>query len=191
LLSLFSGKSTRTKDTAINLHWIHCELQTFKRNRNKHILHTNWCEIHSSDLWSCRWSEKYSDSDSRIWFMHEESRNVTNSKLDWAVFLTARYARRNRKTVHLGARLRKPPKAVADLLGNHEGDIPGDGSRSIRPRDLGSVLCKQAKTVENACWPTLGSDGNRSWQEYCGICTDAQIMSDFKVASSKSSPLWI
>jgi len=59
LLPLFSGKSTatRTKGTAINLRWIHCELQTFKRNKNKHILHTNWCEIHSSDLWSFWWSE--------------------------------------------------------------------------------------------------------------------------------------
>ena len=57
LLPLFSGKSTRTKGTAINLHRIHCELQTFDRNKNKHILHTNWCEIHSSDLWSFRWSE--------------------------------------------------------------------------------------------------------------------------------------
>jgi len=93
--------------------------------------------------------QKYSDSISRIWFIHEESRNVTNSKLDWAVVFTARYARRNRKTVHLGATLRKPSKTVADLLGNHEGDIPGDGSRSIRPQDLGAVLCKQAKTVKN------------------------------------------
>jgi len=65
------------------------------------------------------------------------------------VVYTARYARRNRKTVHLGARLRKQAKAVAGLLGNHEGDIPGDGSRSIRSRDLGAVLCKQAKTVKS------------------------------------------
>jgi len=85
------------------------------------------------------------------------------------VVFTARYARRNRQTVHLGARLHKPSKAVADLLGNHEGDIPGDGSRSIRPRDLGAVLCKQAETVKNL----LAYTGNRSWQEYCGICTDA------------------
>jgi len=93
--------------------------------------------------------QKYSDSVSRIWFIHEESRNVTNSKLDWAVVFTARYARRNRKTVNLGTRLRKPLKAVAYLLGNHEGDIPRDRSRSIRLRDLGAVLCKQAKTVKN------------------------------------------
>ena len=85
--------------------------------------------------------QKYSDSISRIWFIHEESRNVTNSKLHWTVVFTARYARRKGKTVNLGARLRKPSKAVADLLGNHEGDIPGDGSRSIRTRDLGAVLC--------------------------------------------------
>jgi len=68
---------------------------------------------------------------------------------NWAVVFTARYARRNRKTVNLGARLRKPSNAVADLLGNHEGDIPGDGSKSIRLRGLGEVLCKQAKTVKN------------------------------------------
>jgi len=45
--------------------------------------------------------------------------------------------------------LRKPSNAVAELLGNHERDIPGDGSRSIRLRGLGAVLCKQAKTVKN------------------------------------------
>jgi len=93
--------------------------------------------------------QKYSDSVSRIWFIHEERRNVTNSKLDWAVVFTARYARRKGKTVNLGARLRKPSKAVADLLANYEGDILWDGSRSIRLRGLGAVLCKQAKTVEN------------------------------------------
>jgi len=60
LLPLFSGKSTRTNDIAVNLHWIHCELQAFKRNRNKHIqyyIHINWCETHSLDLYSFRWSE--------------------------------------------------------------------------------------------------------------------------------------
>jgi len=41
--------------------------------------------------------QKYSDSVSRIWLIHEKSRNVTNSKLDWAVVLTARYARQKRK----------------------------------------------------------------------------------------------
>ena len=97
LLPLSSGKSTRTKDTAINLHRIHCELQAFKRNKNKYILHTNWCEIHSSDLWSFRWSEKYSQL-SEFWFTLE-GRNVTNSKLDWAVVFTARYARRKRKNI--------------------------------------------------------------------------------------------
>jgi len=81
----------------------------------------NWCEIHNSHLWSFRWSEKYSDSISRIWFIHEESRNVTNSKLDWVVVFTARYARRNGKTVHLGSRLQNLSKVVADLLVNHEG----------------------------------------------------------------------
>jgi len=65
------------------------------------------------------------------------------------VVFTARYARRKGKTVDLGARLRKPSKAVADLLGNHEGDIPGDENRSIRLRGLGAVLRKQAKTVKN------------------------------------------
>ena len=93
--------------------------------------------------------QKYSDSVSRIWLMHEESRNVTNSKLDWTVFFTARYARRKGKTVNLGARLRKPSKAVANLLGNHGSGTPGDGSKSIRLRGLGEVLCKQAKTVKN------------------------------------------
>jgi len=152
-------------------HYIfHCELQAFKRNRNKYILHTNWCEIHSSDLWFFRWSEVLWLS--RIWFIHE-SRNVTNSKLDWAVVFTASFARRNRKTVHLGARLPKPSKAVADLLGNHEGRQTRGGNRSIRLWGLGAVLCKQAKTVKNTCWPTPGRHWNRSWQEYCGICTDA------------------
>jgi len=64
--------------------------------------------------------QKYSDSVSRIWLIHEERRNVTNSKLDWAVVFTTRYARRKGKTVDLGLRLLKPSKAVADLLGNHE-----------------------------------------------------------------------
>ena len=64
--------------------------------------------------------------------LYTKSRNVTNSILDWAVVFTARYVRRKGKTVDLGARLRKPSKAVADLLGKHEGDTPGDGSRSIR-----------------------------------------------------------
>ena len=82
--------------------------------------------------------QKYSDSVSRIWFTHK-SRNVTDSKLDWAVVFTACYARRNRRTIHLGSRLRKPSKVVADLLGNHEGDVPGDGSRSIRLWGLGRV----------------------------------------------------
>ena len=62
---------------------------------------------------------------------------------------TARYARRKGKTVDLDARLRKPSRGFAGLLGNHEGDMLGDGSRSIHPRDLGAVLCKQAKTVKN------------------------------------------
>ena len=116
--------------------------------------------------------QKYSDSVTRIWFIHEERRNVTNPKLGWAVVFTARYARRKGKTVDLGARLRKPSKAVADLLGNHEGDIPGDGSRSIRLRGLGAV-CVNRQRRSRTCWPTLGSHGNRSWQEYCDIFTDA------------------
>ena len=53
------------------------------------------------------------------------------------------------RTVNLVARFRKPSKAVADLLGNHEGDILGEGSRSIRLQGLGAVLCKHAKTVKN------------------------------------------
>jgi len=69
LLPLLSGKYTQTKGTAIKLHRIHCELKTFKRNKNKHILRTNWCEIHSSDLWHFRWSETLWLS--RIWFIHE------------------------------------------------------------------------------------------------------------------------
>ena len=69
-----------------------------------------------------------------------EGRNVTNSKLDWAVVFTARYARRKKgKTFDLGARNRKLSKAVADLLDNHEGDIPGDGSRLIRLPGRGIV----------------------------------------------------
>jgi len=39
----------------------------------------NWCEIHSSDLCFFRCWEKYSRLSS-IWFVHDESRNVTNSK---------------------------------------------------------------------------------------------------------------
>jgi len=58
--------------------------------------------------------QKYSDSVSRIWLIHE-SLKVTNSKLDCAVVFTARYVKRNRKTVRVVARLRKPSKAVTDL----------------------------------------------------------------------------
>jgi len=55
--------------------------------------------------------------------LHTKSRKVTNSKLAWVVVFTARYAERKKgKTFDLGARLRKPSKAVAGLLGNHEGD---------------------------------------------------------------------
>ena len=96
-----------------------------------------------------------------FWFTHEKSRNVTNSKLDWAVVFTARYVRRKGKTVDFGARLRKPSKAVADLLGNHECDIPGDGSRSIR---LQGPWCG---FVYGCCQLTLG----------------------FKAASSKPNPI--
>ena len=118
--------------------------------------------------------QKYSDSVSRIWFIHEERQNVTNSKLDWAVVFTARYARRKGETVDLGARLRKPSKAVADLLDNHEGDISGNGSRSIRLRGLGAVLTgANRQRRSRTCWPTLESHGNRSWHEYCDIFTDA------------------
>jgi len=74
--------------------------------------------------------QKYSDSVCSIWFIHEESRNVTNSKLDWAAVFTTRCARRKGKTVHLGTRLRKPSKAVADFLATTRDDIPGNGSRS-------------------------------------------------------------
>ena len=81
---------------------------------------------------------KYSQL-SEFWFTLE-GRNVTNSKLDWAVVFTARYARRNKgKIFDLGARKRKLSKAVADLPDNHEGDIPGDGSRLIRLPGRGIV----------------------------------------------------
>ena len=133
LLPLFSDKPTRTKGTAINSHWIHCELQTFKRNKNKHVLRTNW--LLNPQLRSLVFSV---------------IRNTLTQLAEFGLHTkSARYARRKRKTVDLGARLRKPSKAVTDLLGNHEGDIPGDGSRSIRLRGLGVVLCKQAKTVKN------------------------------------------
>ena len=81
--------------------------------------------------------QKYSDSAE---FGLYTKRVETLLEIRLGCGFTARYARRNRKTVHLGARLRKPSKTVADLLGSHEGDIPRDGSRSIRPRDLGAVL---------------------------------------------------
>ena len=72
--------------------------------------------------------------------VYTQGRNVTNSKLDWAVVFTARYAKRKKgKTFDLGTRLRKLSKAVADLLDNHEGDIPGDGSRLIRLPGRGIV----------------------------------------------------
>ena len=60
--------------------------------------------------------------------------NVTNSKLDWAVVFIVRYARRNRKTVHLGARLRKTSRAVADLLGR-------DGNESGVPESTPAGFC--------------------------------------------------
>jgi len=119
--------------------------------------------------------------------MHQESRNVTNSKLDWAVVFTARYPRRNRKTVHLSARLCKLSEAVADLLGNHEGDVLGYGSRSIRTRDLGAVLCKQAKTAKNLLTYTRKPRELAGILRYLYRC--GQLMLGFKVASSKSNTL--
>ena len=148
LLPLFSGKSTRTKDTAVNLHWIRGVLPTFKSNKNKHVSQTNWCENHSSDLWSFRWSEMLWLTWQNLVYTRREL-NVTNSKLDWAVVFTARYARWNRKTVNLCARLRKPSKTVAVYLATTRDDILGNGNRSIRLRGLGAALCKQAKTVKN------------------------------------------
>jgi len=57
LAGTISMNKHELEGTTANLHWIHCELSTFKRIRNKRILHTNWCEIHSPDLWSFRWSK--------------------------------------------------------------------------------------------------------------------------------------
>ena len=73
--------------------------------------------------WSFRWSEILWLSEQNLVYTRREP-NVANSKLDWTVVFTARYARRKGKTLILGARLRKPSNAVADLLRNHEGDIP-------------------------------------------------------------------
>ena len=77
---------------------------------------------------------------------------VTNSKLDWAVVFTARYARRNRKTIHLGTRLRKPSKAAADPLNNHEGRYTRE-QKQVNPH-AGS-WCGIVQTGEEGQEPAL------------------------------------
>ena len=116
--------------------------------------------------------QKYSDSVSRIWFIHEERRNVTNSKLDWAVVFTAHYARRKGKTVDLGARLRKRQRPLPTYLATtraiYQGTEAGQSACGVSVR-----YCANRQRRSRTCWPTLESHGNRSWQEYCDIFTDA------------------
>jgi len=81
--------------------------------------------------------------------------------------------RRKGKTVDLGARLRKPSKAVADLLGNHEGDMPGDRSRSIR---LQGSRCGIVQT---------GKDG----QEPAGLHKEATETVERRWDISRCAPL--
>ena len=87
--------------------------------------------------------QKYTDSASRIWFIHEESRNVTNSNLHWTVVFTARYARRKRKTVNLGAR-RPLPTNLATTRAVYQGTEAGQSAHGTS-----CGLCKQGKTVKN------------------------------------------
>ena len=83
--------------------------------------------------------KKYSDSVSRIWFIHEESRNVTDSKLDWAVIFTTRYTRRNRETAILARDCANRQRPLPTCLTTTRDDIPGrqvagqlGGGRSTR-----------------------------------------------------------
>ena len=168
LLPLFSDKSTRTKDTAVNLHWIHCEPQEFKRNKNKHILHANWCES-TAQIFGLFGDQKYSDSVGRIWFIHEERRNVTNSKLDWAVVFTARYEEKKQLILarDCANRQRPLPTYLATTRAIYQG-TEAESACGVSVR-----YCANRQGRSRTCWPTLESHGNRSWQEYCDIFTDA------------------
>ena len=39
-------------------------------------------------------------------------------------------------------------------------------------RGISVRCCVNRQRRSRTCWLTLGSHGNRSWQEYCSICTD-------------------
>ena len=155
----------------------------------KHGFH--WCEIHSSDLCFFSVIRKILRL-SRIQFIHEESRNVTNSKLDWAVVFTARYARRNRKTTHLGTRLRKPSKAVADPLDNHEGRYTKE-QKQVNP--LTVSWCGIVQTGKEGQEPALACTRKPRETQLAGILRYLytvyicyQLMLGSKVARSKSTP---
>ena len=201
------------KGTAVNLHWTHCELQTFKRNRNTVNMYYIPIGVKSTaQIFGLFGDQKILWLSSRIWFIHRpvtrgdmggfappgkmcwkffktighsskklapsqktlcpcwcpklvtglfihESRNVTNSKLVWAVVFTARFAKRNRKTVSR--------REIAQT-------VTGCCRPTWQPRGRYTGERKQVNPARNCasrhkrsrnCWPTLGSHGNRSWQE--------------------------
>ena len=100
--------------------------------------------------------KKYSDSVSRIWFINEESRNVTNSKLDWAVIFTTRYTRRNRKTAILVRDCANRQRPLPTYLTTTRDDIPGNGGRSTEAGQLGGRSTRRQVNSE------AGQLGDRS-----------------------------
>ena len=168
------------------MHWIHCELQAFKRNRNKHILHTNWCEIHSSDFWSFG-DQKHSDSVAEF-VLYTRVETLLTRNLTGLWFLLHVMRDEIEKIVRLGARLRKPSRPLPTYLTTtrtiYQGSEAGQSARRISGR-----YCVNRERRSRTCWPTLGSHGNRSWQEILrylyGCC---QLMLNFKATSSNQSP---
>ena len=92
------------------------------------------------------------------------------------------------KIVRLGARLRKPSRPLPTYLTTtrtiYQGSEAGQSARRISGR-----YCVNRERRSRTCWPTLGSHGNRSWQEILrylyGCC---QLMLNFKATSSNQSP---
>ena len=149
LLPLFSGKSTWIKGTAINLHWILCELQTFKRNKNKHILQASWCGIHSPDLlvFSVIRNTLTQLAEFGLYTKRAEMLLTRNYTGLWFLL----HVMRGEKEKHL---------ILARDCANRQGPLPtylattkaiyqGTEAGHSYPWDLGVVLCKQAKTVRN------------------------------------------
>jgi len=105
--------------------------------------------------------------------LYTKSRNVTNSKLDWAVVFTARYSRRKGKNSWSWRETGQTVKGRCRPTWQPQRPYT-KGRKQVNPLAGISVrYCVNRGRPSRTCWSTQGSQGNRSWQEYCGICTDA------------------